>query len=451
MLFVPELIEKKKRGGRLTGEEIERLIEGYTAGRIPDYQMAALLMAIYFQGLDAEETTRLTLAMAHSGEMVDLTGVQGVTVDKHSSGGIADTTTLVLLPLVAAGGAKMAKMSGRGLGHTGGTIDKLESIPGFRTQLAREEFIAAVNEVGAAITGQSEKLVPADKKLYALRDVTATVDSLPLIASSIMSKKIAGGAEKILLDVKFGRGAFMKDYHRALELGQLMVAIGHRAGREVVAYVTAMDQPLGLAIGNSLEIIEAAETLKGRGHRDLAELCLEFGAELLVLAGIEAQRPRARARLAEILRSGEAAEKMKEIIARQGGNPAVMDDYSLLPRAGFRQEVVAAADGYVKGIDALRLGRTAQKLGAGRQTKEDRIDPAVGIRLHGKIGDYFSKGQPVATVLANDREKLSWAAEEVKAAIVLTPERVEKPRVIYARITRAGVEERVKEEDKWIY
>ncbi|MGB4070176.1 MAG: thymidine phosphorylase, partial [bacterium] len=415
---------------------------GYTAGRIPDYQIAALLMAIYFQGLDEEETTQLTMAMAQSGELVDLSGVQGGTVDKHSSGGIADTTTLVLLPLVAAGGAKMAKMSGRGLGHTGGTIDKLEAIPGFRTQLAKDEFLAAVNEVGAAITGQSENLVPADKKLYALRDVTATVDSLPLIASSIMSKKIAGGAEKIVLDVKFGRGAFMKDYDQAIELGRLMVDIGRRAGREVVAYVTAMDQPLGLAIGNSLEIIEAAETLKGRGHRDLEELCLEFGAELLYLAGVEGERNRARERLAVKLRSGEAAAKMKEIIARQGGNPAVIDDYSLLPQAEFRQEIRAEVDGYIKDIDALRLGRTALKLGAGRETKEDQIDLAVGIRLHGKVGDYFQRGEPLATVLANDQEKLTWAAAEVEAALALTPERVEKPKVIYARITRAGVEER---------
>ncbi|HHW55495.1 MAG TPA: thymidine phosphorylase, partial [Firmicutes bacterium] len=412
------------------------------AGRIPDYQIAALLMAIYFQGLDEEETTQLTMAMAQSGELVDLSGVQGGTVDKHSSGGIADTTTLVLLPLVAAGGAKMAKMSGRGLGHTGGTIDKLEAIPGFRTQLAKDEFLAAVNEVGAAITGQSENLVPADKKLYALRDVTATVDSLPLIASSIMSKKIAGGAEKIVLDVKFGRGAFMKDYDQAIELGRLMVDIGRRAGREVVAYVTAMDQPLGLAIGNSLEIIEAAETLKGRGHRDLEELCLEFGAELLYLAGVEGERNRARERLAVKLRSGEAAAKMKEIIARQGGNPAVIDDYSLLPQAEFRQEIRAEVDGYIKDIDALRLGRTALKLGAGRETKEDQIDLAVGIRLHGKVGDYFQRGEPLATVLANDQEKLTWAAAEVEAALALTPERVEKPKVIYARITRAGVEER---------
>ncbi|MGB4314112.1 MAG: thymidine phosphorylase [bacterium] len=442
MPFVPELIEKKKRGGRLSKEEIYHLIQGYTAGRIPDYQIAALLMAIYFQGLDEEETTQLTMAMAQSGELVDLSGVQGGTVDKHSSGGIADTTTLVLLPLVAAGGAKMAKMSGRGLGHTGGTIDKLEAIPGFRTQLAKDEFLAAVNEVGAAITGQSENLVPADKKLYALRDVTATVDSLPLIASSIMSKKIAGGAEKIVLDVKFGRGAFMKDYDQAIELGRLMVDIGRRAGREVVAYVTAMDQPLGLAIGNSLEIIEAAETLKGRGHRDLEELCLEFGAELLYLAGVEGERNRARERLAVKLRSGEAAAKMKEIIARQGGNPAVIDDYSLLPQAEFRQEIRAEVDGYIKDIDALRLGRTALKLGAGRETKEDQIDLAVGIRLHGKVGDYFQRGEPLATVLANDQEKLTWAAAEVEAALALTPERVEKPKVIYARITRAGVEER---------
>ncbi|MCF6097745.1 pyrimidine-nucleoside phosphorylase [Thermovorax subterraneus] len=441
MFFVPELIEKKRNGGKLSKDEIRFLIEGYVKGEIPDYQMAAFLMAVYFRGMDEEEVTELTLAMASSGETVDLSAIEGIKVDKHSSGGIADTTTLVLIPLAASVGVKVAKLSGRGLGHTGGTIDKLESIPGFKTELSKEEFIGIVNQVGAAIAGQSKDLVPADKMLYALRDVTATVDSIPLIASSIMSKKIAGGADKIILDVKFGRGAFMKKYGDAVELAKTMVKIGNLAGKPTVAYVTDMDQPLGMAIGNALEIIEAAEVLKGKGHEDLLNLSLEFGAEMMALSGIENDRKRAKEKLNESIKSGKAIEKFKEIIKSQGGNPKVVEDYSLLPQARFREEVIAPHDGWIESIDALRLGLAAMKLGAGRQKKEDTIDHSVGIWLGGKVGDRVERGKPLAVVYANDEEKLRWALLEVEKAFSLSSEKVGKRKLIRARITAENVEE----------
>lgn len=441
MFFVPELIEKKRNGGKLSKDEIRFLIEGYVKGEIPDYQMAAFLMAVYFRGMDEEEVTELTLAMASSGETVDLSAIEGIKVDKHSSGGIADTTTLVLIPLAASVGVKVAKLSGRGLGHTGGTIDKLESIPGFKTELSKEEFIGIVNQVGAAIAGQSKDLVPADKMLYALRDVTATVDSIPLIASSIMSKKIAGGADKIILDVKFGRGAFMKKYGDAVELAKTMVKIGNLAGKPTVAYVTDMDQPLGMAIGNALEIIEAAEVLKGKGHEDLLNLSLEFGAEMMALSGIENDRKRAKEKLNESIKSGKAIEKFKEIIKSQGGNPKVVEDYSLLPQARFREEVIAPHDGWIESIDALRLGLAAMKLGAGRQKKEDTIDLSVGIWLGGKVGDRVEKEKPLAVVYANDEEKLRWALLEVEKAFSLSSEKVRKRKLIRARITAENVEE----------
>ena len=439
MFFVPEIIEKKKRGLKLSREEIEFIVNGYVKGTIPDYQISALLMAIYFKGMDEEETTNLTMAMANSGEMVDLSAIEGIKVDKHSTGGIADTTTLVLLPLASSVGVKVAKMSGRGLGHTGGTVDKLESIPGFKCELNGKDFIDAANTIGAAITGQSKNLVPADKMLYALRDVTATVDSIPLIASSIMSKKIAGGADKIILDVKFGNGAFMKTYDEALKLGSLMVKIGELAGRETVAYITDMEQPLGLAIGNSIEVIEAAETLKGRGHEDLLALCLEFASEMMALAEIESDKEKAIAKLKASIDTGKALDKFKEIIANQGGNPDVLEDYSLLPKAKYELEVEAAEDGFIKEIDAIRLGIASMKLGAGRQKKDDIIDPAVGIWIHRKVGDKVTKGEAIAKVLANDEAKLSWAAEEVKAAFRLSREPVAKRKVIWAKITKKGI------------
>jgi len=439
MFYVPEIIEKKKRGLRLSQDEIRFIVNGYVQGNIPDYQVSAMLMAIYFKGMDEEETTNLTMAMACSGEMVDLSPIKGIKVDKHSTGGIADTTTLVLLPLVSSVGVKVVKMSGRGLGHTGGTIDKLESIPGFRCELDGKDFIDAVNTIGAAITGQSKNLVPADKKLYALRDVTATVDSIPLIASSIMSKKIAGGADKIILDVKFGNGAFMKTYDDALKLGSLMVKIGELAGRETVAYITDMEQPLGLAIGNSIEVVEATETLKGRGHEDLLELCLEFASEMMKLAEIEDDKEKAIEILKASIDTGAALNKFKEIIANQGGNPKVLDDYSLLPRAKYELEVAAPTDGFVKQIDAVRLGITSMKIGAGRQKKDDVIDPSVGIWIYKKVGDKVTKGESIAKVLANDEEKLHWAAEEANAAFEFSKEPVAKRKVIWAKITKKGI------------
>ncbi len=441
MFFVPEIIQKKKMGKRLSKEEIRFIIDGYTGGSIPDYQMSALLMAIYFRGMDEEETAELTMAMAESGEVADLSLIDGIKADKHSSGGIADTTTLILLPLAASAGVKVAKMSGRGLGHTGGTIDKLESIPGFRAELEKDEFISAVNTVGAAITGQSANLVPADKMLYALRDVTATVDSIPLIASSIMSKKIAGGADKIILDVKCGSGAFMKNYEDAVRLGKLMVNIGALAGRETVAYVTDMEQPLGLAIGNAIEVVEAIETLKGRGHEDLVAVCLEFGAQMMLMAGVQSEKERAKEFLKHNIDKGSALDKFREIVLHQGGNPDVIDDYSLLPQARYMGDVTAERDGYVEQIDALRLGLTAMKLGAGRQQKGDVIDPAVGIRICAKVGDSVEKGQGFATVYANDEKLLEWAEGEVADSFKFSRVKVEKRPVLLAEITADGIHE----------
>lgn len=441
MFFVPEIIEKKKRGFKLSKDEIQFIIDGYVNGSIPDYQVSALLMAIYFKGMDEEETTNLTMAMAHSGEMVDLTPIKGIKVDKHSTGGIADTTTLVLLPLVSSVGVKVAKMSGRGLGYTGGTVDKLESIPGFRCELDGKDFINAANTIGAAITGQSKNLVPADKMLYALRDVTATVDSIPLIASSIMSKKIAGGADKIILDVKFGSGAFMKNYENALKLGSLMVKIGELAGRETIAYITDMDQPLGLAIGNTIEVVEAAETLKGRGHDDLFSLCLELASEMMILAKVESDKTKAVEKLKTSIATGKALNKFKEIIASQGGNPEVLGDYSLLPKANFELEVKAPIDAFIKQIDTVRLGITSMKIGAGRQKKDDIIDPAVGIWIYKKVGEEVTKGEPIARILANDEVKLTWAADEISTAFEFSCEPVAKRKVIWAKITKSGIAE----------
>ncbi|WAM34611.1 pyrimidine-nucleoside phosphorylase [Caldicellulosiruptor morganii] len=438
-MLVTEIIRKKRDGLELSKEEMEFLINGYINDQIPDYQMSAFLMAVYFRGMTKNELTTFTMLMAQSGEMVDLSKIDGIKVDKHSSGGIADTTTLVLIPLAASVGVKVAKMSGRGLSHTGGTIDKLESIPGFKTELSKLEFIEAVNKVGAAIVGQSKDLVPADKKIYALRDVTATVESIPLIASSIMSKKIASGADKIILDVKFGKGAFMKKYEDAKELAKTMVEIGNLAGRETVAYVTDMNQPLGLMIGNSLEVIEAIEVLKGRGHEDLRNLCIEFATEMMILSGVERNRERAKEKLIESIEKSYALNKFKEIIQNQGGNPEVVDDYSLLPQAKYVYELKCEEDVYIKDIDALKLGIAALKLGSGRQKKDDIIDYAVGIELFGKTGCKIEKGKPYARIYANQESKLNEAISDVKSAFEFSREYVDKKKVIYAKITKDGI------------
>lgn len=427
-----DLIMKKRDGGTLTKEEIDFIISSYTKDYLPDYQMSALAMAIYFRGMTPEETANLTMAMAHSGDMMDLSKINGIKVDKHSTGGVADTTTLVLAPMVAACGAPVAKMSGRGLGHTGGTIDKLEAIPGMRVELSEDEFIDNVNKYKIAVIGQTKNLTPADKKLYALRDVTATVDSIPLIASSIMSKKIASGADGIVLDVKVGRGAFMKDIDSAKALAQLMVDIGNSVGRKTVAHVTNMDQPLGLAIGNSLEIVEAIDVLKGNGSKDLLEVCMVLGTDMLKIAGIAQNDSDARAMLKDVLDSGKALQKFREFIKAQGGDERIVDDLSLLPQAKYVEQWVLDRDVYIKDLMALDLGLIAMKLGAGRERKEDVIDLSVGIMLGGKIGDLIRKGEPIATIYANDRGKMEWAKDEIKKYIVLSDEPVEKPVLIFS-------------------
>ncbi len=428
-----DLIAKKRDGKALTKEEIEWIIRGYTNGDIPDYQMSALAMAIYFRGMTDEETAALTMAIVHSGEVIDLSRIRGVKVDKHSTGGVGDTTTLVLGPLVASVGVPVAKMSGRGLGHTGGTIDKLESVPGFHVEISKDEFIRLVNENGIAIIGQTGDLTPADKKLYALRDVTATVNSIPLIASSIMSKKIAAGADAIVLDVKTGAGAFMKELDEARRLARAMVDIGKRVGRRTMAVISDMNQPLGYAVGNALEVKEAIHTLKGNGPRDLTELCLTLGSHMVYLAEKAPSLDEARRLLEEAIRSGAAIAAFKTFLAAQGGDASVVDDLDKLPKAAYTSTVTAAADGYVAEMAADDIGTAAMWLGAGRAKKEDTIDLAVGIVLHKKIGDRVQKGEALATIHSNRPDVLD-VKEKIEAAIQLSPQPVARPPLIYETI-----------------
>jgi len=416
-----DIIRKKRDGEVLSREEIQFLVQGYTRGEIPDYQMAAWLMASFLRGLNPLEAGELTRAMVESGERLDLSGLPGPVVDKHSTGGVGDTTTLVLAPLAAAAGLTVAKMSGRGLGHTGGTLDKLESIPGFRTNLSPEEFMAALRRVGVAIAGQTPQLVPADGKIYALRDVTATVDSIPLIAASVMSKKIAAGAPALVLDVKAGGGAFTRDVDTARELAQVMLGIAKESGIRAVAVISDMSQPLGRAVGNALEVEEAVETLRGQGPPDLEELCLSLGAYMLKLTGVEVDQERGRQRLRALLLSGAALEKFRLMIEGQGGDPRVVDDTAWLPRARLRYPVIAPTDGFVASIDALEVGRATLELGAGRRRKQDAVDPAVGLVLHRKVGDRVSKGEALATIHANQVEQGSAALRLVEQAYRLSP------------------------------
>lgn len=399
-----DLITKKQHGKALTTEEIQTMIKEYTVGEIPEYQMSAMLMAIYFNDMDDREKSDLTMSIVHSGEEIDLSAIKGIKVDKHSTGGVGDTTTLVLAPLVASLGVPIAKMSGRGLGHTGGTIDKLESIPGFHVELTQEKFIELVNENKVAVIGQSGNLTPADKKLYALRDVTGTVDSIPLIASSIMSKKIAAGADAIVLDVKTGAGAFMKTTEDARKLAHAMVQIGNRVGRNTMAVISDMSQPLGFAIGNALEVKEAIDTLNGKGPADLMDLCLTLGSQMVHLAGIGKDLDEARSLLEESIENGKALEKFKTFIASQGGDTSVIDDPELLPKADYQKDVLANKDGFISEIIADELGIAAMMLGAGRATKESEIDLAVGIVLHKKVGDAVKKGEALLTIHTNQEE-----------------------------------------------
>ncbi|QXM06292.1 pyrimidine-nucleoside phosphorylase [Crassaminicella indica] len=434
-----DLIMKKRNGEELTTEEINYFIQEYTKGEIPDYQVSALMMAIYFQKMNKRETADLTKAMVDSGEIIDLSAIEGVKVDKHSTGGVGDTTTLILGPIVAAAGAPVAKMSGRGLGHTGGTIDKLESFEGFSVDMSVERFIQNVNEKKIAIGGQTANLAPADKKLYALRDVTATVDNMSLIASSIMSKKIASGADAIVLDVKTGSGAFMKNEDDAFALAKEMVDIGTHIGRNTIAVITDMDQPLGFAVGNALEVKEAIDTLKGKGPKDLTELCLTLGAHMLVLGEKANTVEEARRVLEEIIASGKGINKLKELVKAQGGNEEFVENPSLFPTASIVEPVLANEEGYVKGIKADDIGRAALVLGAGRETKESEIDLSVGIVLHKKIGDFVKKGEKVATIHANSVEKQKIATDMILDAYTIVKEKIEAKTLIKGIVTKDGI------------
>ncbi|HOI46980.1 MAG TPA: pyrimidine-nucleoside phosphorylase [Bacilli bacterium] len=400
-----ELIEKKRDGLSLTQKEIDFLIDGYVKGSIPDYQMSAFLMAVMFRGLNDLEQAYLTNAMLHSGEVIDLSPVAGVKVDKHSTGGVGDKTTLVVAPIVAACGAKLAKMSGRGLGHTGGTLDKLESIPGYRIEISSADFYKQVNEIGLAVIGQTANITPADKLLYSLRDVTGTVQSVGLIASSIMSKKLASGADKILLDVKVGSGAFMKTKEDAIELAKAMVAIGKNTGKETVAVLTNMDEPLGSAIGNSLEVIEAIDTLKGHGPKDFMELCFALSSELVLLAGLAKDIKEASKMVEAVIADKTALNKLRQMITYQKGNPNVIDDYDIFGTAKHKIKVLSRKDGYLAHVDAMNIGTAAMKLGAGRQTKEEAIDPVVGIMIQKKVGMKVSIGDTIAIIHSNGKNE----------------------------------------------
>lgn len=430
-----DLIEKKKLGQVLTKEEIAYMIEGFVSGEIPDYQMSAMLMAIYFQGMNEEETTYLTLDMARSGDMVDLSAITGIKVDKHSTGGVGDKTTLVIGPLVASLGVKVAKMSGKGLGHTGGTIDKMESIPGLVTTIPKEQFFDIVNETGIAVIGQSGNLVPADKKIYALRDVTATVDSLPLIASSIMSKKIAAGSDGIVLDVKTGSGAFMKELEDSIALAKEMVAIGVGAKRSCCALITDMDVPLGYAIGNSLEVIEAVETLKNNGPADLTEVSLQLAAHMLYMADkgtIEACYELAK----QALEDGSGLKTLAKMVKAQGGDEEYILDTGRFQTAPYTYEVCAERDGFITHIDTAACGIASVLLGAGRSRIEDVLDYSAGIILRKKYGEIVEKGDIIAVLHASDQQLFANAADKILHAYTIGDTPVEEKKLIYARVTK---------------
>lgn len=432
-----DIIQHKRDNKELSCEEIQFFVEKYTAGNIPDYQASALAMAIFFNGMTPEETAALTLAMAHSGDVMDLSPIKGVKVDKHSTGGVGDKTSLVLGPMVAALGVPVAKMSGRGLGHTGGTIDKLESFPGFQTGIPEQEFFDNVNRIGIAIAGQTGNLAPADKKLYALRDVTATVESIPLIASSIMSKKIAAGADVIVLDVKVGSGAFMKDEESAVKLADTMVRIGDAVGKKTMAVVSDMDEPLGFAVGNALEVKEAIDTLAGNGPQDLYELCLELGSHMVAGAGKAQNCAEAKEMLAGTIKDGSALKKLAELVEAQGGNPEAVYDTELLPKASIEYEYKADTEGYVSRIVCDIVGTSAMVLGGGRENKDSVIDLSVGIVLEAKKGAYVHKGDVLARFYANDENKLSDAVKRFADAYVIEDSRPAASRLIKKVIMEA--------------
>lgn len=438
-MHVVDLIQKKRDGRTLSKGELEFLINGYVQGSIPDYQMSAWTMAVFFQGMEPSEITDLTLIMAESGDTLDLSPIHGIKVDKHSTGGVGDTTTLIVAPLVASCGVPVAKMSGRGLGHTGGTVDKLEAISGYKVELTPKQFIDQVNDIGVSVVGQTGELAPADKLLYSLRDVTATVESIPLIASSIMSKKIAAGADGFVLDVKAGKGAFMKSVEDATELAKTMVQIGNLANRTTVALVTDMNQPLGRGIGNSLEVKEAILTLQGKGSERLTEICLELSAEMLILSGVTASRTEARKLVETNLANGAALKKFGQLIEAQGGDGRVIENPDLLPQAQYKENVLAPKAGYIMAIDPLEIGETAMELGAGRETKDTIIDLAVGLELLHQAGDYVEKGQILAVVHANHADQIPRAVQRCADSFIIEDLKPELPPLIYKKITLKDV------------
>lgn len=435
-----DIIETKRNGGELTDEQIKFFVDGYVSGDIPDYQASALCMAIYFRGMTPHETATLTMDMVASGDVVDLSDIPGIKVDKHSTGGVGDKTSLVIAPLVASLGVKTAKMSGRGLGHTGGTLDKLESIPGLSTSVERDRFVEIVSKVGVAIIGQTGNLVPADKKLYALRDVTATVDSLPLIASSIMSKKIAAGSDKILLDVKCGSGAFMKTVDDAIALAQAMVEIGEHVGRTTAAMITDMGRPLGNCIGNALEVAEAAATLQGKGPKDLTDICIELAGNMLYLAG-KGEMEECRALARQQIANGCGLAKLKDMVAAQGGNAALLDNpFEQLVEPRIKREVLAKEAGYLYAMDTERCGIASVALGAGRAKKEDSIDYSAGIVLAKKSGDAIAEGDVLATLYAATEQLCDEGERVFRSALDIRPEQPKAIPLFHARVTRDGVE-----------
>ena len=434
-----DIIRKKRDKEELTKEEIEFFVDKYSKGEIPDYQASALLMAIYLNKMNKEETAYLTEAMMNSGEVMDLSAINGVKVDKHSTGGVGDKTTIALAPLMAACGVPVAKMSGRGLGHTGGTLDKLESIPGFSIEMTSKKFIDSVNDIKIAVCGQTASIAVADKKMYALRDVTATVDNISLIAASIMCKKLASGADAIVLDVKTGDGAFMKTLDDSFALAKEMVEIGTAMNRETIAIISDMDEPLGSAVGNSLEVIEAIEALKGRGPKDFMTLCETLGSYMLVSSKIASDYEEGVKRIKEALESGAALEKFKEFVANQGGNPKVADDYSLLPKASHIVEIKSDKTGFIEKIEAETVGVSAMILGAGRETKDDELDLSAGIILKKKVGDFVNEGDTLALMHFNRENKFEDAKERLKNSYVISEDKSEPKKLIYGVVTKDGI------------
>ena len=435
-----DIIDKKKKGDALSDEEIEFFVKGFTSGDIPDYQASALMMAICLKGMNEAETTKLTMAMMESGDVMDLSSIEGLKLDKHSTGGIGDKTTLVIEPIMAALGGKVAKMSGRGLGATGGTIDKLDSIPGFSSELSEERFIEQVKEIGMVDAAQTKNLVPADKKLYQLRDVTATVDNISLIASSIMSKKLASGADVILLDVKCGSGAFMQDYESAVKLAETMIKIGNNCGRRTAALITDMDQPLGHAVGNSLEVLEAVEVLKGHGEERLTEICKELSAYLYVMSDLSDEKDESKRWeeayrvIDEVISSGKALLKFREFVKAQGGDDSFVDDPTVLKQALYKKDIISDRDGYLSYCDATKVGLVSCMLGAGRVTKEDSIDSSAGIIINKKLGDHVESGEILATLYTDKQDVLEKAEENFLSAYRISDNKVEKRPVIIKRI-----------------